>query len=65
MLHLNLAILHSFFICYFVLNVILRLFQTDTETVFDFGKICFLIADDVIGHTQFRIVLNVWSSKVS
>ena len=65
MLHLNLGVLHSFFICYFVLNVILRLFQTDTETVFDFGKICFLIADDVIGHTQFRIVLNVWSSKVS
>ena len=36
------------------------LIQADTKTVFDFGKTCFLIADDVIGHTQFRLVLNVW-----
>ena len=41
------------------------LFQTDNETVFDFGKTCFLIVDDLIGHAQFRSTFNVWRSKVS
>ena len=46
-------------------NKVVKKYIAETDTVFDFGKTFFLIADDVIGHTQLRIVLNVWRSKVS
>ena len=36
------------------------LFQADTETVFHFGKTCFLIVHDLTGHAQFPVVFNVW-----
>ena len=35
------------------------LFQDDSESVFDSGKTCFLIVDDLIVHAQFRVVFNV------
>ena len=41
------------------------LFQDDTKTLFVFGKTCFLIVADLIGHAQFRSGFNLWGSKVS
>ena len=36
-----------------------------TESVFDSGKKCFLIVDDLFVYAQFRVVFNVQPSKVS